>query len=103
MRVTSDGTPTGAIYVPKGYHMRIHTATKDVDGGWFHSGGQCPDNIACAATGSRIWVTRADAYNNMDEAPPLLVELNFDGQDGDFSKGNVWLDFSAVDGLNANL
>ena len=78
MRATSDGTTTGAIYVPKGYHMRIHTATKDLDGGWFHSGGQCPDNIACAATGSRIWVTRADAYNNMDGAPPLLVELNFD-------------------------
>ena len=103
MRTKADGTPLGAFYVPKGHHLRIHTATKDLDGGWFHSGGSCPDNIACAAAGSSMWVTRADAYNFPSRAPLLLVELNFDGQNGDFSKGNTWLDFSAVDGLNANM
>lgn len=101
MRVAGDGTPHGAIYVPKDHHLKIHTATENLDGGWFHSGGNCPENIACEATGSRIWVTRADSYSDYNN--PLLVELNFDGQDGDFSKGNIWLDFSAVDGLNSNM
>jgi hypothetical protein len=106
MRVSGEkGQPLGGFYVPAGWHFRIHIATKDQPSGWFKTAGNCPET-ACLGTGTRVWVTHADGYNYSGHEPllfePNVNSFNHDDPHG-FDSGLIWMDVSAVDGVNANM
>lgn len=102
----ADSKGLGGFYVPSGYHLRIHIATKGQPSGWFQTRGDCPAT-ACGDAGTSLWVTRADAYSYPGRDPLLLFEPNvnaFDVTDpAGFDHGQIWFDVSGVDGINANM
>jgi len=106
MRIKADGTKTGGFYVPVGYHLRVQLADQET-GGWFSTQAWCLDK-ACFDSGKSLWFTGADQYNYPDRDPLLLVEPNVNAWDykndpSGFSKGTIWFDLSAVDGINSNI
>lgn len=108
-RVNGAGKPIGGFYVPPGWHLKIHIANSDdaangIRSGWF--GPHYMQTEAIRDGGTSIWITHGEAYNYPDRDPLLLAEQNVNTMPApydDFTKTTVWINLSAVDGINANM